>query len=139
MTIDYTKFKNSLKRLEEQNDNYQNIDQLLPQLIKEAIAESVIQRFETCFDSAWKILKRYLGEEMGLLELPNSPKPILRAASDNELLASPIEQWFDYLDARNGTAHDYSQEKAEETLEQAALFVDDAIGLYQTLSGEIWE
>ena len=139
MAIDYTKFKNSLKRLEEQNENYQSMDTSLPDLMKEAISESVIQRFETCFDSTWKVLKRYLSEELGLLDIPNSPKPILRSANDNELLSSDIEQWFDYLDARNGTAHDYSEDKANVSLEMANLFVDDAIGIYQTLSGETWE
>ena len=46
----------------------------------EAIAESVIQRFETCYDTLWKDLRRYLIETTGLAEIPSSsPKPILKA------------------------------------------------------------
>jgi hypothetical protein len=33
-------------------------------LDREAIGESVIQRFETCYDTLWKTLKRYLTEEI---------------------------------------------------------------------------
>ena len=53
-------------------------DASLPELIREAIAESVIQRFETCYDCLWKVLKRYLIEKLGLAEVPNSPNPIFR-------------------------------------------------------------
>ena len=59
--IDYDKFQLSLKRLEEQHDNYQQHDPSLSDLNREAIAESVIQRFETCYDCLWKVLKRILG------------------------------------------------------------------------------
>ena len=45
--IDYDKFRLSLKRLEEQHDNHRELDEALPELIREGIAESVIQRFET--------------------------------------------------------------------------------------------
>ena len=72
--IEYDKFRMSLKRLEEQYDNYRQSDDSLPELTQEAIAESAIQRFETCFDCLWKVLKRYLIEELALADAPNSPK-----------------------------------------------------------------
>ena len=45
--IEYNKFRMSLKRLEEQYENYRAPDDSLPDLTQEAVAESVIQRFET--------------------------------------------------------------------------------------------
>ena len=99
----------------------------------------VIQRFETAYDSLWKTLKRYLTEELGLIDIANSPKPIFRSANDNGLLRDRIAEWLDYADARTATAHDYSGEKAAETLAKIPDFVDDAIGLYQTMTGETWE
>ena len=128
----------SLKRLEEQYENYQTMDETLPEITQEAIAESVVQRFETCYDSLWKALRRHLQQELGIPEVPTGPKPIFRTANENGLLASPIEQWIDYVDARIGTAHDYSGEKAEQALGLIQDFIDDAIGLYQTMSGETW-
>ena len=137
--IDYDKFRLSLKRLEEQHENYRDHDADLPELTREAIAESVNQRFETCYDCLWKVLKRYLTEELGLAETPNSPKPVMRLAHENNLFASPIEQWLQYVAARIGTSHDYDSEKAETCLALMPDFIDDAIGLYQTLTGATWE
>jgi nucleotidyltransferase substrate binding protein (TIGR01987 family) len=138
--IDYEKLQKSLKHLQLQFANYQ-LAQDRPELTDldcEAIAESVIQRFETCYDCLWKDLKRYLVEETGLPDVPNSPKPILKLAGQNDLLASSVEQWLQYADARTRTAHDYSEDKAAETLLLVGDFINDAIGLYQTMTGTTW-
>lgn len=137
--IDYSKLRLSLKRLEEQHENHLRQDSSLPVLIREGIAESVIQRFKTCYDCLWKVLKRYLNEELGIAEPPNSPKPIIRLAYENNLFASPLEQWLRYAEVRIGTSHDYDGEKAQACLELMPNFVDDAIGLYQTMTGAAWE
>ena len=137
--IDYDKFQLSLKRLEEQHENYRNPDSVLSDLTREGIAESVIQRFETCYECLWKVLKRYLNEELGIAEPPNSPKPIIRSAHENKLFASPLEQWLQYAEARIGPSHDYDGEKAKACLELMPDFIDDAIGLYQTMTGATWE
>ena len=137
--IDYDKFRLSLKRLEEQYDNHRELDGALPELMREGIAESVIQRFETCYDCLWKVLRRYLNEGLGIAEPPNSPKPLIRLAHENGLLASPLEQWLQYAEARIDTSHDYDGEKAKACLEQMPAFIDDAIGVYQTMSGSTWE
>ncbi len=139
--IDYEKLQKSLKHLELQFENYKAAQERteLSDLDRTAIGESVIQRFETCYDTLWKNIKRYLIDEMGLPEVPNSPKPVLKIANENKLLASPIEQWLKYADARTDTAHDYSEEKAAETLAIVGDFIDDAIGLYQTMTKTTWE
>jgi nucleotidyltransferase substrate binding protein (TIGR01987 family) len=139
--IDYDKLHKALKHLELQYVNHKQAQTRaeLTEIDREAIAESVIQRFETCYDTLWKDLKRYLIEEIGLPDVPNSPKPLLKLAGQNELFASSVEQWLKYADARTSTAHDYSGEKAKETLALMGDFIDDAIGLYQTLSGTTWE
>lgn len=135
--IDYEKLDKALKHLELQLANYQGrmARNELTELDREAIAESVIQRFETGYDSLWKTLKRYLAEELGLAELPNSPKPLLRIADRNGLLPSPVEKWLEYADARTGTAHDYSGEKAQDVLAIAGEFTRDAIRLYDRMTG----
>ena len=137
--IDYDKFRRSLKDLKEQYTNYRNPVVPRSDLDQEGIAESVIQRFETCYDCLWKVLKRYLIEVLGVADPPNSPKPIFRLAYQNHLFSAPVEQWLLYADKRNATAHDYDCEKAKSCLDVMADFIDDAIGLYQTMSGETWE
>jgi len=136
--IDYGKFRLSLKRLEEQHANYQNVDAHRTQLDKEAVAESVIQRFETCYDCLWKALRRYLIDRLGLPDVPNSPNPIFRLAEQNGLSRSPVDQWLMYAQKRIDTSHDYDGEKAQACLDVMPNFIGDAIDLYQTLSGEKW-
>ena len=103
--------------------------------IRESVNESVIQRFKTCYDCLWKILKRYMEESLGLTKVPAAPKPLCRLAFENGLLPSSVEQWFKYVNARIGIAHDYSGEKANDAVVLVDDFLDDAIALYQTMTG----
>ena len=137
--IDYGKFRLSLERLREQYANYRQLDLALPEVTREAVAESVVHRFETCYDCMWKVLKRHLVEELGVPDAPNSPKPIFRLAFENHLLDGPVERWLGYADHRVGTAHDYSLSKAEDCLAATGDFIADATALYETMTGERWE
>ncbi len=139
--IDYTKFQKSLKHLEEQYKNYLTLDEkdYLTELDKEGIAESVIQRFETCYDTLWKVLKRYLNEELGLPEIPSSPWPLFQIGAENNLFTSDVMQWKKYVDARISTSHDYSGEKAAIALALMNDFIVDAIDVYITMTNGTWE
>jgi len=134
--IDFEKYSKSLLHLEAQYQNYLHLNERdsITKLDEEGIKESVIQRFETCYDSVWKALKRYLNEELGLAELPNSPKPIFMIAAENNLLKSNIIQWKLYADIRVGTAHDYSSDKVDEALLIMGDFISDANHLLITIS-----
>jgi nucleotidyltransferase substrate binding protein (TIGR01987 family) len=137
--IDYTKYQKSLEHLEAQFTNYRQLDirdALLP-IDREAVVESVIQRFEVCYDCLWKTLKRYLAEKMGLPDLPNSPKPLFRIAFENNLFAA-VEPWVSYANARVDTSHDYSGDKAQSSLALMRDFIKDAAALYCRMSGEAW-
>ena len=137
--IDYNKFRLLLNRLEEQYENHRTLDASLPYLTQEAIAESVMRRFKACYDCLWKVLKRYLIEGLGIADAPNSPKGVFRLAFENDLFTTSLEEWLGYVDARIGTAHDYSGEKANACLKIMDDFIDDAIGLYQTMTEETWD
>ena len=137
--IDYGNFQKALKNLELQNDNRKNLPPELPRLTLEAVDESVIQRFEICYDILWKSLRRHLMEVAGLPEVAASPRAVFRLAGEIETLNSPVEHWIEYVNLRIGTTHDYSREKAAAALERVDDFIADAIALYQTLTGEVWQ
>ena len=137
--IDYSRFRLSLKRLEQQHGNHQQGNPLLSDLDREGIAESVVRRFKTCYDCLWKVLKKYLIEELGIADPPNSPKPVLRLAHENYLLASPLDQWFRYANTRIDASHDYDGEKAQACLAVVPDFIEDAIDLHQTMTDTIWD
>ncbi len=139
MAIDYSNFKSSLKNLETQHEHLLELPSTFPTYVQEAMAESVIQRFETCYDSLWKVLKRHLTEAFGLAEVPNSPRPILKIASENNLLAAGTEQWDLYAQTRVDTSHDYDKAKAANAIAIMRDFIGDAILLYCAMTAEPWE
>lgn len=136
---EYRNLQKSLKNLELQNDNRKNSPSDLSLLMREAVDESVIQRFEVCYDTLLKSLRRYLIYEVRLPSFPPSPRPIFRLAGEHGVLDSPVERWMEYVNLRIGTSHDYSSEKAAAALERMDDFIADAIGLYQTMTGDEWE
>jgi len=137
--IEYDKLKKSLIHLEMQYENFLTMNQRdnLTQLDREGISESVVQRFETCYDMLWKHLKKYLEDETGLPDVPNSPKPVLRIAFENHIV-DDIEKWIDYANARVGTAHDYSEQKFKQALDKTGDFIKDAISVYCKMTKEQW-
>ncbi len=137
--VDYSRFRLSLKRLIEQYENYRSSQPSTSQLTQEAIAESVIHRFEVCYDTLWKTLKRYLRESLGIPELPNSPKPIFRLCYENEVFDRTSNNWMDYAQVRINTSHDYSLEKATSALKLIEGFIEDSIILFESISGETWK
>ncbi len=137
--IDTTKFRLSLQRLEERQEDLERLELSAPRWLLESVTESVIQRFETCYDCLWKVLKRHLVKRLGVADPPNSPKPIFRLANENHLLEDRVEAWIGYANARISTSHDYDGEKARAALELIPDFLDDAIALYKTLTGKRWD
>ena len=103
------------------------------------MAESVIQRFETCYDALWKVLRRHLIEVFGIAEVPNSPRPILRIADQNGLLAAGADQWELYAQTRIDTSHHYDKVKAANAISTMPAFTSDAINLCSVMTGEPWE
>ena len=50
-----------------------------------------------------------------------------------------LEEWLGYPEARIGRARDCSGETGQASLDIMRNFIDDAIGLYQTMTGETWD
>ena len=68
--------------------------------------EGVIQRFEYCFELAWKSVKDYL-EESGIVFAIVAPRQVLKEAFAAKVL-SDGQVWIDMLDHRNLLSHTYS-------------------------------
>lgn len=84
--------------------------------------EGVIQRFEYCFELAWKTLKDYL-EESGFVFPTVTPRQVLKDAFAAKLVPDG-RIWIEMLDHRNLLSHTYnpaSFERAVEALHQRYL------------------
>lgn len=70
--------------------------------------DATIQRFEFCFELAWKLMKvvlEYEGSEV------NSPRSTIREAWKQGLIAD-AEAWLDMMEKRNLSAHTYDEHSA---------------------------
>ena len=139
MLIDYSNFRMSLRNLETQHEHLLQLSPDYPTFIHDGMSESVIQRFEICYDSLWKALRRHLIQELGIADAPNSRKPVFRIADENKLLAAGCDQWFIYVQTRIDTTYDYDGEKAAIAIAIIADFVLDAIRLYEEMTRESWK
>lgn len=75
------------------------------------VRDSAILRFEITMDLSWKLLKTFMEERLGVVCF--SPKGCFREAFRQNLI-SYDEEWLDYVDMRNQTAHTYNEDFANE-------------------------
>ena len=83
--------------------------------LRKALRDSVIQRFEFCYELAWKTLKIWL-DGKGIDA--RNPKDVLRESVAQGIL-SDVERWTEAHENRNLTSHTYDETQAE----QVAAFV----------------
>lgn len=83
-------------------------------ILIEATEDSCIQRFEYCFDSFWKFLKRYL-EFNYSVEKVNSPRSVFESCVKQRLCSEEQgERLLVMLEDRNMTTHNYDAEQVRE-------------------------
>ena len=134
--MDYTQLKRVLSRLNEMLRKYEYSDGYEP-LIVDALREATVHRFFCSLEVAWKTCKRHLSEQGFIEASTGSPKSIMRLTFSNGLIADATP-WIRYIDARQNTAHDYSEERLDAVIEVVGDFFRDAIALYEKISGEKW-
>jgi len=85
---------------------------LTTDLTDDIVIDATIQRFEFSVELAWKTLRAYLLEEGISKEEITSPKSVVRAGFQNNIIDNP-DVWFAMLEARNITSHVYDLEEAQ--------------------------
>jgi nucleotidyltransferase substrate binding protein (TIGR01987 family) len=83
--------------------------------------DGAIQRFEYCFDLAWKTLKRFL-EKRGLMDL-NSPRSVFTAAHAEGIVNDEIT-WSAIILRRNTSVHTYNQSLADSLFAELPQYYD---------------
>lgn len=76
--------------------------------------EGVIQRFEYCFELAWKTIKDYM-ESCGSNFATVTPKAVLKDAFQAKLI-NDGQVWIDMLNHRNLLSHTYNFANFEEAV-----------------------
>jgi len=97
---------------------YEQLRNALKSASTELEQVGTVQRFECCYELAWKTMKRilaYQGKEV------NSPRSTFREANAEGLISS-AETWFVFLKWRNQSVHTYDSNLLHEMFEMLPLF-----------------
>ena len=78
-------------------------------IIKDGLRDSIIQRFEFVPELSWKLMKKYLDENL-VLEV-YSPRSVIKESYKQDLIENG-ELWLDILEDRNLTSHTYDENTA---------------------------
>jgi nucleotidyltransferase substrate binding protein (TIGR01987 family) len=93
---------------------------------KDTIRAGVIQYFEFTYELCWKFLKRWLRNELGSAHVDGiNRREMFRLGAEHHLISN-VDNWMEYHDRRNETAHTYNETTAEEVFDCAAKFLKDA-------------
>ena len=94
--------------------------------------DGAIQRFEYTFELIWKAAKKVL-EINGIQS--QTPRTIFRDLAQVGWISEP-ELWFDFLEARNKTSHNYRDDIAEEVFKKSVAFAIEAEALLTILKAK---
>lgn len=127
--LDLTVLKNSFSTLVECYNDFsvQNDEKL-----KTYIKDSCIKRFEYTYESAKKIMNKYLKKEYDKDEKDLTINNIFREMYNLGLIEN-FENWVLYREKRNTTSHEYNLEKTYSIIEIVPKFIKDVEFLINNL------
>jgi nucleotidyltransferase substrate binding protein (TIGR01987 family) len=122
MTLDIKPLLNAIARLDEAWEVYQR------DTTQTLIRDGLIQRFEFTYESAHKMLKRYLEHASPTPEQYDAMpfQDLIRTGNEQGLLLGDWPKWKKYRDMRSKTSHTYDEEIAIEVVLGIPAFLDEA-------------
>ncbi|MGD0731189.1 MAG: nucleotidyltransferase substrate binding protein [Terracidiphilus sp.] len=126
--IDYSPLGKAIGRLNE------GLEALRREPENTLYRDAVIQRFEFTYGLCASMLKRHLAQTAAIEPERDMTFPtLIRTASENGLVRSGWDVWFDIRKARNLTSHIYNEEIARQVVELIPTFAEEAEYLYREL------
>ncbi len=87
------------------------------------VRDSVIQRFEYTYELSWKMLQRWTKVNISPEDSePRTKKDLFRLAAKKQMIVHP-ENWFEFSEARNHSAHTYNEKSANYVYKVALEFL----------------
>ena len=91
--------------------------------VQEAVNGGVIQNFEVAYEQSWKMIKRWLENNVSAIDVDGvTRRHLFRLAAETGLIAD-VDLWMTFHKARNETSHTYNSEIAAAVLEMAPDFL----------------
>lgn len=102
--------------------------------IKEYIKDSCVKRFEYTYETAKKIMNKFLKKEYDKTEKDLTINNIFREMYSLDLIKS-FDNWAEYREKRNYTSHEYDDRYTYEILELTPHLIEDVDYLIHKLDG----
>lgn len=118
------------ERRQELLNAVQRLDEACAQPFSSFIRDSVIQRFEFCWELAWKTL-RFKLEVEGIIT--NTPREVWQQALQAGLIADG-NAWSEAQKKRNLTSHTYDEKLADEVY---GYVLKDGLPLFRKLAADV--
>ena len=126
--IDYSPLGKAIGRLKE------GLEALQREPDNSLYRDAVIQRFEFTYGLCASMLKRRLAQTAAVEPEREITFPaLIRTASENGLLRSGWDVWYEFRKARNLTSHVYNEDTARQVVGQIPRFAEEADHLYREL------
>lgn len=104
--------------------------------MKDYIKDSCIKRFEYTYETAKKVMNKFLKKEYDKTERELSINNIFREMYGLDLIKN-FENWTDYREKRNFTSHEYDEKYTHTIVEIIPQFLDDVDYLINRLEGTL--
>lgn len=126
MKLDFTSFEKAINSFKSALDFIDSEEfKSFSEDKKNVIKAGVIQNFEFTYELSWKFIQRYLKENINKETVEGlSRRELFKYAKEKKLIED-IDLWLTFHQARNETSHTYYQEKSEEIIKIAKIFLPE--------------
>lgn len=91
--------------------------------VQETLKAGVIQTFEVAYEQAWKMMKRWIENNVGQTQVDGvSRRELFRLSAESRLIED-VDLWMLFHQARNETSHTYDGDLVEDVLEVSGQFL----------------
>ena len=127
-TLDLSPLENAVAQMEEALDVYHSDLVLLEPRLKRLLRSAIIQAFEFTYALSYGMTVRYLRlASANPAQIDQmSFNDIIREAYRQDLVRSELPDWQEHRRKRGTTSHAYDEDLAQEVLEHAPVFLEEA-------------
>ena len=133
MSLNLETLEKSIKALEKSINIYYSYKEDENKDLIETISSGVIQNFEIAYENSWKLIARWLDENISADTSHKTTKKGLFRLAGEYFLIDDVDIWIEFHNARNNTSYRYSGVLSYEVFEYALKFPSYAIYLLEKL------
>lgn len=133
MTIDISNLKSALQILK---SSIETLEQNHTCTFSDMLEDACIKRFEYTLEIARKLMKKILKKIYGKSEEELTVNNVFRFMQGYKLIDN-WENWREYYEKRNSTAHEYNLQKSRKLVEIIPLFIQDTDVLVKNLEEKL--